>query len=120
MRQFLFIATALLCTSTVWAAAPTDTTATPSNHPTTAERHIGKGIQCNSCHGSGDKSRPVRKAACLTCHQSYEALAKRTEKDHPNPHFNHYGDRDCTTCHKGHQPSTLSCNQCHQFDLKTP
>ena len=39
---------------------------------------------------------------------------------HPNPHYNHFGDRDCNTCHKGYEKSTLTCNQCHKFDLKTP
>lgn len=86
----------------------------------TADRHIAKGLDCTSCHIEADKTLPVRKAACLKCHGTYDALAKRTEKIKPNPHFNHFGERDCSTCHKGHTQSTVSCSQCHKFDLKTP
>ena len=63
---------------------------------------------------------PVRKDACHACHGSYEKLAKRTEKVTPNPHYNHFGDRDCSTCHKGHAKNVITCRQCHKFDLKTP
>ena len=51
---------------------------------------------------------------------SYEALAKQTAKDEPNPHYSHLGDVNCTDCHKGHQKSELMCNQCHQFSLQVP
>lgn len=87
---------------------------------TIAERHMAQGVKCEACHLQADKSVPVRKQACLQCHKSYAALAEKTKNDHPNPHFNHYGERDCSVCHKGHQPSTLVCNQCHKFDLKMP
>ena len=87
---------------------------------TPTDRHVERGVKCESCHVNGDTSKPVRKAQCLACHKSYEELAKKTANVHPNPHFNHYGERDCTTCHKGHQQSTLSCSQCHKFNLKTP
>ena len=103
------ILSTLMLTATVSAAAAP-----------TAERHAAKGIQCVSCHADVEKALPVRKAACLKCHGSYEAVAKRTEKIEPNPHFNHFGERDCSTCHKGHAASTVSCSQCHKFDLKTP
>ena len=51
----------------------------------TAERHMSTGIQCTSCHKNGDTTLPVRKEQCLTCHGSYEAMAKRTENVKPNP-----------------------------------
>ena len=54
-----------------------------------ADRHVERGVKCESCHVNGDTSKPVRKAQCLACH-------------------------------KGHQQSTLSCSQCHKFNLKTP
>ena len=88
---------------------------------TTAERHLARGAQCTSCHGtSGDYTRAVRKEACLTCHGSYEGVAARTAKVKPNPHDNHYGFSDCSTCHHGHTASTLTCSGCHKFNLKTP
>ena len=85
-----------------------------------ADRHIERKVPCQSCHIGNNTEKPVRKEACLTCHGSYAKLAERTAKVEPNPHFNHFGDRDCSTCHKGHTPSVLSCAQCHKFDLKTP
>lgn len=101
----------LVLASCVWAA---DTTLP------TAERHQKMGVQCVSCHKDGNTALPVRKAQCQACHGSYESLAKRTEKVKPNPHYNHFGDRDCSTCHKGHQKSVTTCDTCHKFDLKTP
>ena len=86
----------------------------------TADRHVKMNVPCEACHGTAEKSAPVRKAACLACHGSYEKVAERTKDVKPNSHYNHFGERDCSTCHKGHEPSTLTCNECHKFDLKTP
>ena len=108
MKKELLCILGLLCLSGALAA-----------QPATADRHAARGMGCEACYADNDKTRPVRKDACLKCHGSYESMARRTEKVVPNPHFNHYGDRDCTTCHKGHQHSVVSCNACHQFDLKT-
>lgn len=114
-----YIATALLMPVVVCAMAALNAAqAAPAG--TTAERHLAKGLQCTVCHVNGDQTRVVRKAQCLACHMNYETLAKRTADKHPNPHANHFGDRDCSTCHKGHGPSQLTCNRCHKFDLKTP
>lgn len=87
----------------------------------TADRHTARGIECTSCHREMNTDLPVRQQTCLKCHGgSYAAVAQRTKKVVPNPHFNHFGDRDCSTCHKGHQPSAPTCSQCHKFDLKMP
>ena len=85
-----------------------------------ADCHAKLNVQCISCHKQGADQATVRKEQCLACHGSYMALAKRTEKVNPNPHYNHFGDRDCSTCHKGHSPSVTSCDQCHKFDLRVP
>lgn len=87
---------------------------------TTADRHAARGAACETCHVAKDGNAPVRKEACLACHGSYDKMAERTKDAVPNPHFNHYGERDCSTCHKGHQKSVLSCNGCHKFNLVTP
>lgn len=87
---------------------------------TTADRHVARGAACETCHVTKDTGAPVRKDACLACHGSYDKMAERTKDAVPNPHFNHYGERDCATCHKGHQKSVLSCNNCHKFNLVTP
>lgn len=112
MKNLIVMTLAMLIAGTPAAAGTTD--------HFLADRHVERGVKCESCHVNGDTSKPVRKAQCLACHKSYEELAKKTANVHPNPHFNHYGERDCTTCHKGHQQSTLSCSQCHKFNLKTP
>lgn len=110
MKKFLVCALAMFCATATCMAANF-----------TADRHVARGINCQMCHVKADKSIPVRQQQCLTCHgQNYAAMAEKTKDIKPNPHYNHYGDRDCSTCHKGHQASVLTCNTCHQFDLKTP
>lgn len=74
-------------------------------------------LECSTCHQGGQFKAPA-KETCLTCHQSYEAVAKRTEKLNPNPHFSHRGQKDCASCHSMHGKSRLECNDCHNFNLK--
>lgn len=58
----------------------------------------------------------VTKNQCLKCHESYAALAKKTEKLSPNPHFSHMGAVNCEECHRAsEQKPVLMCNQCHKF-----
>jgi fumarate reductase flavoprotein subunit len=83
--------------------------------PPTADRHKAKGIDCVSCHGTGEK-KPVTGEVCLSCHKSYEEVAKRTTALGPNPHSNHFIETnvvDCTSCHHGHKPSSITCELCH-------
>lgn len=58
------------------------------------------------------------KQVCLACHQSYEALAKKTEKMTPNPHFSHRGQPQCSACHSMHAKPRFECNDCHTFAIK--
>jgi fumarate reductase flavoprotein subunit len=83
-----------------------------------ADRHIQHGLKCQSCHAEMPPQKPVEKAACLKCHISYEALAKKTADVTPNPHDNHMTGGECSDCHHGHRPPALMCDSCHQFDLK--
>ena len=60
---------------------------------------------------------------CMSCHGTYEALAKKTDKlDEPNPHrSHHYGTGiSCTACHKEHSKPADYCNECHEFKYKLP
>ena len=57
-----------------------------------------------------------KKETCFQCHQSYDAVAKKTQKVNPNPHFNHRGEQECTNCHKMHTKSRVECNDCHTFN----
>ena len=83
----------------------------------TSDKHIKKGLSCDSCHGTEKAAAgsDVGTAKCLNCHGPYEKLAKLTEKMALNPHANpHYGDLDCNSCHHGHRTDENYCGSCHK------
>lgn len=84
-----------------------------------ADRHAGYGAACQSCHkdAAPKAGAKVANEACFVCHQNYDALAKRTAKLDPNPHYTHLGNVRCSDCHSGHASSKLMCNDCHNFSL---
>lgn len=79
------------------------------------DAHGKLGVPCSGCHGEGTPSRAPAREACLKCHVSYAAVAKRTEKLKPNPHASHDGDVACSQCHSTHGVPRLYCNGCHSF-----
>ena len=85
-----------------------------------ADRHAKLGLKCEQCHSvqTPTPESKVRNQSCLACHQSYDALAQKTEKLDPNPHKTHLGNVRCSDCHSGHAQARLMCNDCHKFDLK--
>ena len=87
-----------------------------------ADRHIDRGLKCENCHIGAKPDANVDMKTCLQCHGgSYAALAKKTESDDINPHDTHLGEAQCVTCHQGHKPPQLSCDNCHEFDgIKVP
>ncbi len=87
-----------------------------------ADRHIDRGLKCQSCHTGAKPDANVDMKTCLQCHGgSYAALAKQTESDDINPHDTHLGEAQCVTCHQGHKPPRLSCDSCHEFeDIRVP
>jgi hypothetical protein len=82
--------------------------------------HVGAGLNCASCHKETPPATPVGTATCLSCHGSYEALAKKTISVTPNPHDSHQGQLPCESCHHIHKPSVDFCSQCHQWGFKVP
>jgi hypothetical protein len=111
----------LLATGSLTLAAQSAPKAAPSapdakqDHPHfTSNKHLDKGLDCTACHGEGPK-KPVKGEQCLSCHQSFDEVAKRTQDMEPNPHDNHQtiNNIDCTECHKGHKPDQVFCQQCH-------
>lgn len=81
-----------------------------------AQRHIGRGSTCHSCHTTTPPSNDVKLETCLKCHgPSYADLAKKTEDLDINPHATHLGEVSCMQCHQGHKPPRLVCVQCHEF-----
>ncbi len=83
----------------------------------TADRHKKRDITCNACHGEEQPKTPALAEACLTCHNSLEAVAEKTKDFDKNPHKNHLtesSDLECTQCHHGHKADTPICHQCHE------
>jgi hypothetical protein len=82
-----------------------------------SDKHIKTGLNCDSCHGAVKVAAgaEVGTAKCLSCHGSYEKLAKRTETMIRNPHTNpHSLDLDCYACHHGHSADENYCGSCHR------
>ena len=89
-----------------------------------ADRHIARGMSCESCHGKGDPAKldPPDIQKCVQCHPT-KALVEKTQGVKPqNPHVSpHYQDRlECTNCHHLHEASENFCGQCHDFKYKVP
>ena len=63
-----------------------------------ADRHVERGVACASCHGDKTPApgAQVATAQCNACHTSLDAVAERTKKLDPNPHYNHLVGLDCT------------------------
>jgi hypothetical protein len=86
-------------------------------HAYTADKHKAAGLQCADCHGDAPKSN-INQTACLKCHDSMQAVAKRTADMSPNPHDNHRASvTACLQCHHGHKRDEVSCTECH-FDVE--
>ena len=95
--------------------------------------HAKASVQCKDCHdytiaaeidsgikyvtGNYDPSMPKRKFSqdmCLKCHISLEYHADRTDFLTRNPHFSHWPDLQCTSCHISHGEQVDYCSQCHE------
>ncbi|HWR65111.1 MAG TPA: cytochrome c3 family protein [Bellilinea sp.] len=95
--------------------------------------HAKAGVGCKDCHadyslaaeissgikyvtGNYDESMPRRKfdeAMCTGCHISLEYHAARTDFLVRNPHWSHWPDLKCGTCHLSHGEQVDYCSQCH-------
>ncbi len=81
-----------------------------------ADRHKALKFDCAACHGEAKPTSAASQKACLTCHQSLEAVADKTKDYVKNPHRNHLTDAadvECTQCHNGHKADSPVCNKCH-------
>ncbi|WP_394147255.1 cytochrome c3 family protein [Shewanella atlantica] len=86
---------------------------------TIKEHHKESGLSCDDCHIS-KPFESVETVQCLTCHELPE---RKTDYHHkPDKHDSpHYGPSlDCENCHFEHEDSVNFCNDCHEFDFKTP
>ena len=115
-RTFLSACAAALCmgalaASSAWAAAPT---------MPLKRAHKAMNLPCEACHGDVKPREVPEEAACMTCHQSRDAVKAKTANLKPNPHYGHDDTVECTACHKEHQESVLICDECHKWGYKTP
>jgi len=102
--------------------------------PLLAYAHAEENVTCLECHEptiqqqmdegikfvKNDYENPLEEREfdqewCLRCHEhgSYEELIQRTEELELNPHDSHYGEMECSICHKVHRGSEDYCAQCH-------
>ena len=102
--------------------------------PLLAHMHAEEDVTCLECHEptiqqqmeegikfvTNDYENPLKEREfgqewCLRCHEheSYQELIQRTEELELNPHESHYGEMECSTCHKVHRESEDHCAQCH-------
>jgi hypothetical protein len=82
----------------------------------TADRHGALGMGCDSCHKEAAFEK-VSQDACLTCHESLDAVAAKAADFFPDPHSNHImgtAKVTCLQCHQGHKADVSMCHQCHQ------
>lgn len=95
--------------------------------------HARANVGCKDCHsdysliaeissgvkyvtGNYDESMPRRKFSeemCNKCHISLEYHAARTDYLVRNPHWSHWPDLKCGTCHISHGEQVDYCSQCH-------
>ena len=83
-------------------------------------KHAQMNKQCDTCHGQTRPREVPDESVCLTCHVSRDAVKQKTAGLKPNPHYGHSESQPCGDCHKQHEPSVLTCDQCHKFGYKTP
>jgi hypothetical protein len=82
----------------------------------TADSHKERGLTCAACHNEEQPKTAASGDACLTCHNSIEAVAERIKDFEKDPHKNHITDGSdiaCTACHQGHKDNISLCHQCH-------
>ena len=116
MKKFMLPAIVMLCLGLSTAAGAAD------GH-FGADRHIARGLTCESCHGKNmDAKNPEIPTieTCTGCHNTKDLVAKTKNVKPANPHISpHYQDTlDCVNCHLQHEAPENFCNQCHQFDFK--
>ena len=93
-----------------------------------SKHHAAVIKDCAVCHTqdnavAGNAFVVPHDKVCMSCHGSYEALAKKTENlSEPNPHrSHHYGTGlSCTACHAEHSQPRAYCNECHEFKYTMP
>jgi hypothetical protein len=111
-----FVINRVLCFIALAAVLGTGTAITQEKKLFTADSHKERGLTCAACHKEEQPKTAASGEACLTCHNSIEAVAEKTKDFDRNPHKNHITDSsdvECTACHQGHKDNISLCHQCH-------
>jgi hypothetical protein len=85
-------------------------------HDPTLQQQLEEGIQvATQDFQAAFAEQEFPKESCLSCHEhgSYAEIAQRTEELELNPHDSHYGQMECSICHKVHGTSEDYCAPCH-------
>jgi hypothetical protein len=115
-KGIYFVIKRVICFFALVAVLWAGTAITQEKKLFTADRHKERGLTCAACHKEEQPKTAASEGACLTCHNSIEAIAERTKDFERNPHKNHVTDSSdiaCTACHQGHKANISLCDQCH-------
>ena len=109
---------------TLFSTSSSDTEAVKGNEtvkPFLSKHKKYAELTCNDCHLTKNPER-LTTEQCLSCHGSFEEVAKATKDLDPDPHNSpHYGSElDCDLCHYEHSVSENFCAQCHEWELTVP
>lgn len=87
-----------------------------------ADRHVAKGVTCESCHGKGMAVEYPSIEQCTTCHNPDQVEKATAKAGQQNPHRSpHYGNTmDCVLCHTQHSETQDGCGSCHDFKFQVP
>ena len=79
--------------------------------------HLSNSTPCSSCHmnRSSQVSQPgAINETCVRCHPT-DVVNNSTAQYKHNPHDDPHGySTECFMCHKVHQPSVNTCENCHE------
>jgi hypothetical protein len=82
------------------------------------EVHKLAGVACSACHKETAPEPKPRFAICVACHGAVfgtdSPLRMKGPDPHRSPHLGLDETPDCTSCHKVHQPSEVTCTMCHR------
>lgn len=83
-----------------------------------ADKHVAKGVACQTCHGQDLKNPEFpTEATCTQCHPKAQLIEKTKNLPGANPH-NAPHNGDCINCHLMHEQPEDYCAQCHKFNFK--
>lgn len=82
------------------------------------EVHESAGVACNACHSDTPFDPRPGFAVCVACHGTMTGTDNTLMIEGPDPHRSPHlapdETADCTSCHRIHQPTEVTCTMCHR------